>query len=467
MAYYLASDGVDDYVQLNTPVNIPASTPYRVEIDFQAVDGADFGVRLSGNIGANTNRTIVFKGNAPNAIGPVAAIATTSGINILNRAKWAWYRTDAITNRLSVSDVVMPTTNANSSNASFSVLLTELSVTNSRNPVNLYSYKVFVNDVLIHHWNPSASNGTGNQLLDVVGGNHGTLVNFNGPTNSHWVFYDDGGGINAEVDLAKSSVSLIAKVVQSVSDSNVNFSKSTVQLFGKSLSVESSANAELIKSLIQINNKSIVGVADGSVSFSKSVVNVVAKQIEASTSSAVNAEADLLKSSVSIVGKSSNVSADANINLSKSLVSLIGKQLGLTNDAIVSLSKSNVQLIGKLLVGDTSAAVDAVVDLIKGTVTLTSKDLTASVGAEANLTKSVVTLTAKQLSIASDANADLLKGVVQLTGKFLSVGDIAYSIPTDRIFFIPVNSVVFNIDANNYVFDIPVNQHTFKINEGN
>ena len=48
-------------------------------------------------------------------------------------------------------------------------------------------------DTLIHHYDPSASNGTGLTLIDTVSGNNGTLENF--PTdNSQWVFYEDGGG---------------------------------------------------------------------------------------------------------------------------------------------------------------------------------------------------------------------------------------------------------------------------------
>jgi hypothetical protein len=42
------------------------------------------------------------------------------------------------------------------------------------------------------NYDPSASNGTGSTLIDTVGGNNGTLVNF--PTDdSQWVFYESGG----------------------------------------------------------------------------------------------------------------------------------------------------------------------------------------------------------------------------------------------------------------------------------
>ena len=48
-------------------------------------------------------------------------------------------------------------------------------------------------NTLINHYDPSASDGIGSTLIDTVGGNNGTLVNFPS-NNSQWVFYDDGGG---------------------------------------------------------------------------------------------------------------------------------------------------------------------------------------------------------------------------------------------------------------------------------
>lgn len=65
---------------------------------------------------------------------------------------------------------------------------------NTRN-YDFYYLKIFNNGVLVHHYDPSASNGTGTTLIDTVGGNNGALVNF--PTdNSQWVFYDAGGAAN-------------------------------------------------------------------------------------------------------------------------------------------------------------------------------------------------------------------------------------------------------------------------------
>jgi hypothetical protein len=78
----------------------------------------------------------------------------------------------------------------------------------------LYRVKLFNADGdIIHDWNPSASNGTGSTLIDTVGGNNGTLVNF--PTDdSQWVFY---GTPTDDVDssIAAAWPSLAVSVSQS------------------------------------------------------------------------------------------------------------------------------------------------------------------------------------------------------------------------------------------------------------
>ena len=63
---------------------------------------------------------------------------------------------------------------------------------NARN-YDFYFLKLSNNGSLVHHYDPSASNGTGTTLIDAVGGNNGTLVNFPSD-NSQWVFYDGAGG---------------------------------------------------------------------------------------------------------------------------------------------------------------------------------------------------------------------------------------------------------------------------------
>lgn len=58
---------------------------------------------------------------------------------------------------------------------------------------DLLSCEVTLEGSVIHNYDPSASNGTGQILADTAGGNGGTLVNFPND-DSQWVFYDDGQG---------------------------------------------------------------------------------------------------------------------------------------------------------------------------------------------------------------------------------------------------------------------------------
>ena len=68
-----------------------------------------------------------------------------------------------------------------------------LSFASSSRTGDLYYVEIYNNAILQHNYDPSASNGTGTTLIDTVGGNNGTLVNFPAD-NSQWVFYESGGG---------------------------------------------------------------------------------------------------------------------------------------------------------------------------------------------------------------------------------------------------------------------------------
>lgn len=191
MAFYLKSDGINDYVSLATTVSIPTGTAFKIEIEMQAIDGADFGVRVFGAIGSSTGRFIVFKGDNPNAVVPWGTIATSGGVNILNRSVWSLERDASNIITIAVDGAVMPGTINSGTGSTFNTLLTELSETNARNPLNLYSMKVWIAGVLTHHWDPSASGGTGTTLIDVVGGNNGTLINYTNDADA-WEFYSAG-----------------------------------------------------------------------------------------------------------------------------------------------------------------------------------------------------------------------------------------------------------------------------------
>lgn len=68
LAHLLATDGTDDYVQLNSPVAVSAGQNYRIEIDFECTDNDAFGVRLLGIPGSDTNRLIIFDGVSANIV---------------------------------------------------------------------------------------------------------------------------------------------------------------------------------------------------------------------------------------------------------------------------------------------------------------------------------------------------------------------------------------------------------------
>jgi hypothetical protein len=60
-------------------------------------------------------------------------------------------------------------------------------------PMSLKSIEVEnSSSVVIHDYDPSATNGTGLVLEDTAGTNDGSLSNFSGVTNSWWVFYSVG-----------------------------------------------------------------------------------------------------------------------------------------------------------------------------------------------------------------------------------------------------------------------------------
>lgn len=174
---YLASDGIDDYVQLTSPIVIDANQDFRIEIDCQALDGADFGVRFLGNMGNDTGRFIAWKGRNAQ-FGPLGSVVSGAyNSNLLKRQLIGWQR-QGITHTVDVDGNSLPGTFTNGTGFSFGLLLTQNSVTNARNPLHLYGMRVYKDGILTNNWEPVASAGAGNILYDTVGGNHGTLVNF-------------------------------------------------------------------------------------------------------------------------------------------------------------------------------------------------------------------------------------------------------------------------------------------------
>lgn len=65
---------------------------------------------------------------------------------------------------------------------------------------NVYGMRFYDNGALIHHYDPSASNGSGTVLTDIVGARNMSLINF--PTNC-WVYYDETLGASTPTLTAK------------------------------------------------------------------------------------------------------------------------------------------------------------------------------------------------------------------------------------------------------------------------
>lgn len=198
MAYYLNFLGTTDYVQLGQFFVASIGEPYKVEIDLQGIDGSGFGLRIFGRSGSNVSRLIQFKGNNGRVIAPLADVTPSNGTNVLTRNILTLERLNSDTNVIFINGVEVGR-NLNSGSLSFEWIGTELSASNGRNGFRLYRLKTWLDGVLINDWNPSLSNGTGITLIDSVDGNNGTFIN-PPANNSQWVFYDDGGTLNQDIN---------------------------------------------------------------------------------------------------------------------------------------------------------------------------------------------------------------------------------------------------------------------------
>ena len=197
MPHYLKALGTSDYVNLASYVSIPSNTGYCIELEIQCPSTPSSVARLWGKNGTNSNRCIIFRNAAPTVNGGLANFTTTAAVNLLNRHVYTFERLQGSTISTLYVDGQFMSTIDNGSGISFEWLLTELSATNSRNPVNFYGLKVWIAGVLSHHYDPSASNGTGNILYDTVGGNNGTLTNFSAVDTDKWVYYAGAGDVQA------------------------------------------------------------------------------------------------------------------------------------------------------------------------------------------------------------------------------------------------------------------------------
>jgi hypothetical protein len=99
-------------------------------------------------------------------------------------------------------DNSLETTESNVGSSFFTA--SAISESGSRGSFDLYFLKITESGTLIHHFDPSATNGTGTTLEDTVGTNDGTLVSFDGTTNSWWVSYGGGATVIAPTAIASA-----------------------------------------------------------------------------------------------------------------------------------------------------------------------------------------------------------------------------------------------------------------------
>jgi hypothetical protein len=99
-------------------------------------------------------------------------------------------------------DNSLETTESNVGSSFFTA--SAISETGSRGSFDLYFLKITESGTLIHNFDPSATNGTGTTLEDTVGTNDGTLLSFDGTTDSWWVSYGAGATIIAPTAIASA-----------------------------------------------------------------------------------------------------------------------------------------------------------------------------------------------------------------------------------------------------------------------
>lgn len=205
MAYYLQFDGVNDYVSLPFSVAIPAAS--NGSVIFTAESPADSEVYgMFGGIGERfiiRSSDIFFRLNGTNG-NTITHATIRTFVPTYDRANKHTYELrktlyiDGVRTQVHLyidgvyCGLLISHYNSTGPDIKFNSIGGAL--TNYAR-MNLYSFDIVVNGVYTVRYDPSASNGTGTILIDTVGGNNGTLVNFPSD-NSQWVFYDDGGAAN-------------------------------------------------------------------------------------------------------------------------------------------------------------------------------------------------------------------------------------------------------------------------------
>lgn len=205
MPYLLrsGSTGSGEYVSLTAPVSIPSSTPFKITFRQQGV-GAGF-IRTCGNSGTTSNRILIFGGTNGTCrinLGGSDLNFATSGFDSTNDNVYVFERNIANLVTLTINGVPSASTFTNSNAMSFSWILTQNTTGESRIASDLYYFNVDINSVPTHAY---AGVATGTTLPDSISSNDGTLISYDGTTDSWWVSYGGAAAQNVDMNLASAT----------------------------------------------------------------------------------------------------------------------------------------------------------------------------------------------------------------------------------------------------------------------
>jgi hypothetical protein len=197
MAYYLQFDGTG-YVSLSTPIAQASNNIMRFDVDMKgsALSGSNKDYKFL-SLSANASNQIELQHNLNGShvlffrvqASTTLFDASNCDPTVQNLLTVICDGTDAIFYINGVEEDRVSRTNT-TINRNLNLIGKDSS--NVTDSMSLYRLKLEYNNVLVHDYNPSLSNGTGTVLEDATGGRDGTLQSFNGTANSWWIFYDEG-----------------------------------------------------------------------------------------------------------------------------------------------------------------------------------------------------------------------------------------------------------------------------------
>lgn len=186
MAYYLKFDGVGSYVAHS---DITLSGTFSVKIRFNYRTS-----KTNQTLFGGTSATAVRIDNTSSVLIRIAgtSITRTFLTPLVLGSDYTFILTRDESDVIDLTDEngvsVINATLAKDGDITFDTIGGQVNGTTNFAQLDLYGIEYISGGTTVVNYDPSASNGTGSTLLDTVGGNDGTLVNF--PTDdSQWVYY--------------------------------------------------------------------------------------------------------------------------------------------------------------------------------------------------------------------------------------------------------------------------------------